>query len=639
MARRLAAAAGLLLTALVVLPSPPAAAQTVDAYVRAIDNVFDPQVVRIDPGQPVEWVNEGRSQHNVLADDDAWGSETLEPGDAFERTFDEPGIYAFHCSFHGSPGVGMAGTVLVGDAPIPGSDDGVGPGREPVPGDFGRTIKVPSQAPTIQEAVDRSEPGGMVLVDPGVYREAVTVTVPYLTIRGRDRNETILDGGFELANGVQVIEADGVVVENLTARNFVVNGFFWTGVFGYRGSYLTAHNNGDYGLYAFASRFGRFEHSYASGSPDSGFYIGGCYPCDAVITDVLAEHNLLGYSGTNAGGNLAIVNSEWRDNAAGIVPNSLDSEPFAPQRDTLIAGNYVHDNGYVDAPMRSAEWAPAFGNGIIVAGGRDNLVTGNLVEDHPNYGVLLMPLPVDSFWATGDNRVESNIVYRSGVADLAIMAPSLGGDCFAGNAFESSTPASIELLFPCEGPNPNPGGGGSMAPWITIGSRLFEDVPLPDYRDAPPPPPQPQMPGDPAAAPPDPAVPDVSVPGTYRIRPVVEIAPAPGPQVKEVATLMGMPLATSWWSLLLGLYAYILPFVLYASWVAVALWDLIRQESAPLPHRTRWMLVVLVVPFVGPLLYFAFGGSPIPRQLRLVLTAGGVLVYVVIVALSAVFGG
>src|SRR5262249_51321059 len=74
-------------------------------------------------------------------------------------------------------------------------------------------------------------------------------------------------------------------------------------------------------------------------------------------------------------------------------------------------------------------------------------------------------------------------------------------------------------------------------------------------------------------------------------------------------------------------YGYILPFVLYATWVAVAMWDLIRQESAPLPHRARWMLIVLVVPFLGPLLYFAFGRSPIPRQLRLLLTAGGTVVY------------
>jgi len=511
---------------------------------------------------------------------------------------------------------------------------GVGPGREPVPAGFGAVVRVPDDAPTIQEAVDRAEPGGMVLVEPGVYRESVTVTVPYVTIRGLDRDETILDGGFELANGIQVIEADGVVVENLTTRNYLLNGVFWTGVFGYRASYVTAHTNGDHGISAFASRYGRIEHSYASGSPDSGFSIGGCSPCDAVIDDVLAEHNLLGYSGTNAGGNLAIVNSEWRDNAAGIVPNTLDSEPAAPQRDMLIAGNHVHDNAYEDAPMKSTEWAPAFGNGIIVAGGLENRITGNLVEDHPTYGIVLIPMPDESFWPTGDNEVRENTVRRSGIADLAMAAPTAGGDCFEGNDATTSSPPAIEALFGYEGFRPNPAGGGAVAPWTVLGPRLLADAPLPDYRGQPTPGPQPQMP-DPEGAPPQPAIPEEAVPGAYDIRPVDAIASAPGPEGAKEPTLMGMPISTSWGSMLLGTYGYLLPFVIYVSWVAVAMWDLMRQESVPIPFRARWMLVVLMVPFVGPLLYFGFGRSPIPRPLRLVFTLGAVVVCLAFVALGA----
>jgi hypothetical protein len=51
-------------------------------------------------------------------------------------------------------------------------------------------------------------------------------------------------------------------------------------------------------VFAYDSDWEQFRHSYASGSPDSGFYIGQCDPCHAVITDVLAEHNALGFSGT-----------------------------------------------------------------------------------------------------------------------------------------------------------------------------------------------------------------------------------------------------------------------------------------------------------------------------------------------------
>jgi len=117
-------------------------------------------------------------------------------------------------------------------------------------------------------------PGGAIsLHDVRVARGAAGIV-----LRGLDRNQTILEGDFRRDNGVKVVEADGVAIENLTARDYTGNGFFWTGVNGYRGSFLTAYRNGDYGIYAFNSVNGQFDHSYASGSPDSGFYIGQCRP-------------------------------------------------------------------------------------------------------------------------------------------------------------------------------------------------------------------------------------------------------------------------------------------------------------------------------------------------------------------------
>jgi len=156
------------------------------------------------------------------------------------------------------------------------------------------TITVPTDYPTIQEAVDAAAPGTLILIEPGTYNEAVNVTTDELTIRGLDRNTVVLDGEFELDNGIRVLGATGVAVENMTAQNYTGNGFFWTGVEGYRGSYLTAYRTGDYGVYAFDSVKGQFDHIYAAGSPDAGIYIGQCYPCDALITDATAEHNGLG---------------------------------------------------------------------------------------------------------------------------------------------------------------------------------------------------------------------------------------------------------------------------------------------------------------------------------------------------------
>jgi hypothetical protein len=66
---------------------------------------------------------------------------------------------------------------------------------------------------------------------------------------------------------------------------------------------------------------------------------------------------------------------------------------------------------------------------------------------------------------------------------------------------------------------------------------------------------------------------------------------------------------------------------------------LIRREADSIPDRARWMAIVLVVPFVGPPLYLAFGPSTIPAQLRSMLTAGGVAAYLVFLTLGVVFGG
>ena len=49
-----------------------------------------------------------------------------------------------------------------------GAPAGVGPGAEQPPETFAPTLHVPADYPTIQEAIDPVQPGGMVLIAPGV---------------------------------------------------------------------------------------------------------------------------------------------------------------------------------------------------------------------------------------------------------------------------------------------------------------------------------------------------------------------------------------------------------------------------------------------------------------------------------------
>ena len=437
------------------------------------------------------------------------------------------------------------------------SDDSADGGSDTTVKDDGvsTTIKVPGDQDTIQDAVDAASPGDLILIEPGIYKEAVKVTTENLTIRGTDRNTVILDGGFKLDNGIAVIETDGVAVENMTARNYTSNGFYWTGVTGYRGSYLTAYRNGDYGIYAFDSVTGQLDNSLGSGSPDAGFYIGECYPCDTVVDNVISEYNGLGYSGTNSGGDLYIVNSTFRNNRAGIVPSSGAYELCYPQRKTTIVGNLVHDNNVDDGPAINIATV-ARGNGILIAGGVGDVVERNRVWNHDSLGIGLVPLPeedsndlappqsewdtpcsethddevppipdekcesVEGFlagcvvvWSPWDNRVIGNVVEGSGVADIAVGAVSVLPEsdsveelrnCFSGNTYSTAAPTALESLAPCDATPTatdwKTGELNAIAVFLVQSAKPEEDA----YKTTPVPAEQPSMP-DATTAPAQPA--------------------------------------------------------------------------------------------------------------------------------------
>lgn len=587
---------------------PPARSETGAAVIVMTDNDFAPAVVRVAPGTEVVWRNAGRNPHTVTADDGSWDSGDIPPGGEYRRRFGAVGLFRYFCVPHGfRRGRGMAGAVVVGKTGegalpgiLPGALPGAPSGADGAPAGH-RILRVPGAFDAIQDAVDAARPGDLILIAPGVYREEVVVTTPHLTLRGEDRNRVILDGGFGRHNGIKVLGAAMVVVENMTARHYTVNGFFWTGVRGYRGSYLTAYNNGDYGLYAYDSVYGQFDHSYASGHPDSGFYIGQCKPCHALITDVLAEGNALGYSGTNAGGELTIANSIWRNNMSGIVPNTLDSEALAPQDGTRIAGNLVYANHNEGAPVKPLQY-PTFGSGIILAGGINNVVEGNAVWDHPNFGVLIIANLDRNVWIPSGHRVRGNTVWGSGRADLALAAPAGGGTCFSGNRFARSRPPAIEQLYGCGSPLARLGGGdpGPLAVMVRQYARAQSgNFTSADWRMQPVPPPQPSMP-DPAS-PLAPAWPTAENPALLH-QPARAEAGGPGTPGEAAAfgpAPVGPPAFAGEY---LRLFIYLLPFLVYdASIVAVA-WDSRHRRMRRLT-RVGWTVLALVLPYLGALLY------------------------------------
>jgi len=298
---------------------------------------------------------------------------------------------------------------------------------------------------TIQAAVNATEPGDWVLIEPGVYDEEVTVTEPHshIWIRGMDRNKVILDGQNKPlptgSNGIDVVKTSNVWIENLTARNFDRatpsgpggNEIWWNGgegsakigAHGWHGSYLTAYDtglNGGYGIFTNNEKEGDWENIYASGMNDSGMYLGACIECKARINKAVMEDNALGYSGSNSGGKLIIENSVFKHNSDGIAPNSENpGDPPPPQngacgpkkaytethkvlptftsteieRCTIFRDNIVEENSNLTTPDNSSTAPSPWGAGIELPGVYADLIENNLIKNNPSDGILGFEYP------------------------------------------------------------------------------------------------------------------------------------------------------------------------------------------------------------------------------------------------------
>lgn len=351
-----------------------------------------------------------------------------------------------------------------------------------------QTIAVPADAATISEAVDQAGPGDLILVSPGTYEEAVTIDVEGVELRGLDRNEVIIDGGDDEANGV-TIAADDVAVRNLTVQRFTSNGVYATGTEGFYVGHVTAANNGLYGIYALSTRYGTITDSYASGHPDSGIYVGQCDPCDTLVTRSGGERNAVGFLATNASGRMFVTSSTWSRNRVGVSISSQDAEYGAPQHDAEVIANLVQDNNEADAPG-----SPTPGVGILVAGGQDDLISQNEVSGHDVGGVVVTDLP-DGYMPNGTQVTGNNLANDGPDIIYALVAETRGdqpepaGVCFSENTLSLTVPAGLEDLLPCpQGEEAAPAGSFSDDP------GLFPDAePGGDYRDEPMPPAQPGL--------------------------------------------------------------------------------------------------------------------------------------------------
>lgn len=348
-------------------------------------------------------------------------------------------------------------------------------------------VKVPQDAATINKAVDQVAVGGLILVSPGTYEESVTINKADVTLRGTDRNSTIIDGEGKRPFGVVAI-ADGVTVENLTVHAHTFYGVLVTGLHDENGpsahgvdgytkldpeqfppvqrfkiNHVTATNNGLYGIYAFDANNGVITSSYASGSADSGFYVGQCRDCNIEVSGNVAERNAIGFENANASDSVAVVANRFSNNRIGATFISNYQEAFTPQRANLVAGNLVADNTSSDSPAHADG---GFGIGLGISGGQDNQVSLNRITGNTVSGVQITN--TEDLAATG-NQFTANRITGNGVdlADVSASRAPSSGNCLADNTLDSLLPTTLAQST-CPGDYGKAGASAADLPSVEV---------------------------------------------------------------------------------------------------------------------------------------------------------------------------
>ena len=75
---------------------------------------FAPAAIVVPLGSTVTWTNSDNFTHSIQFDGEPAPGAVVAPGEATTRTFDEPGTFAYLCTFHSQD---MRGTVDVTAAP------------------------------------------------------------------------------------------------------------------------------------------------------------------------------------------------------------------------------------------------------------------------------------------------------------------------------------------------------------------------------------------------------------------------------------------------------------------------------------------------------------------------------------------
>jgi len=229
---------------------------------------------------------------------------------------------------------------------------------------------------TIQSAVNAANPGDVVSVDEGVYSENVVIKKNGISIMGKNREKTIIDGK-KASSGIKIDQTNNVTVSDLTIRNSGASGKSDAGV-----TIFSAHNNRVSNLILTSNLIGISIYSESNNNVVSG---------NSIRSSI--DDGILIYSSSNN----KIFNNNIQENKIGIYAD-------AARTSTIYSNNFIdntNEQAYDNSGLNS--W--------------DDGRTGNYWSTHKTSGAYTIsgvPKAKDNYPLSSPVTIRYEIVPDSG---------------------------------------------------------------------------------------------------------------------------------------------------------------------------------------------------------------------------------
>jgi len=271
-------------------------------------------------------------------------------------------------------------------------------------------LYVPTEHPTIQEAINHANPGDTIFVDNGTYYEHLVINKS-ISLIGEDRNTTIIDGG----------EADTVIsitTSNVTVKGFTIQrsaqGLYNSGIFvdhssnnnishnkikdNYHGIYLLSSNdnvisnndvasNNYHGIYLDYSTGNVVSHNNASFNSNDGISLHSSNG-NIVSHDNATSNNNDGIYLYSSNGNIISQNEVTLNSYHGVSLHSSSGNMISRNNALSNENNGIHLDHSTNNMIFGDESSFNSLHGIYLLYANDNVVFNNNISKN-DYGIRL----------------------------------------------------------------------------------------------------------------------------------------------------------------------------------------------------------------------------------------------------------